>query len=101
MKIKGLGTAKLERISGSRVAKGKGRGRSSAAGGARQDGVEFSEEARLSGLANEVINQAPEIRTELVEPIKEALDAGDYSVSSLDVADRILRQVLKERKRSF
>ncbi|MBF0135573.1 MAG: flagellar biosynthesis anti-sigma factor FlgM [Magnetococcus sp. DMHC-1] len=101
MKIKGLNTAKLERISGSRVAKGKGRGRSSSVGTSRQDGVEFSEDARLSSLAGEAINQAPEIRAELVEPIKEALNAGRYSVSSLEVADRILRQVLKERNRSF
>ncbi|MBF0424938.1 MAG: flagellar biosynthesis anti-sigma factor FlgM [Magnetococcales bacterium] len=101
MKIKGFGAAKLERISGSRVAKGRGRGRGASVGLSRQDGVEISEEARLSGLANEVINQTPEIRTELVEPIKEALDSGEYSVSSLEVADRILRQVLEERKKSL
>ncbi|MBF0177889.1 MAG: flagellar biosynthesis anti-sigma factor FlgM [Magnetococcales bacterium] len=101
MKIKGLNTAKLERISGGRVAKGKGRGRSSSVGASRRDGVEISDEARLSGMAGEAINGAPDIRAELVEPIKEAVAAGSYSVSSLEVADRILRQVLKERNRSF
>ncbi|MBF0625052.1 MAG: flagellar biosynthesis anti-sigma factor FlgM [Magnetococcales bacterium] len=102
MKIKGVNSGKLDRISGARVNSGKGRaargGKSRSTG---SDDVAISSAARLSGLAGEAVANAPEIRAELVESIKEALESGSYSVSNLEVADRILRQVLMEGKRSL
>ncbi|MBF0188660.1 MAG: flagellar biosynthesis anti-sigma factor FlgM [Magnetococcales bacterium] len=105
MKIKGMSTGKLGRITRGRVsnaksgAKGAKGARGRRTGGARQDDVAVSEGARIIGGASDAIHAAPELRMERIEPIREALAAGRYSVASLDVADKILRQVLMDRKR--
>ncbi|MBF0179679.1 MAG: flagellar biosynthesis anti-sigma factor FlgM [Magnetococcales bacterium] len=99
-RIKSVNVGQLGRISRKRVG-GKAGGTSGGGAASRADDAVFSPGARTLGLADEAINGAPEIRMELVEPIREALAGGRYQVSSLDVADKILRQVLMERKRSF
>ncbi|MBF0369502.1 MAG: flagellar biosynthesis anti-sigma factor FlgM [Magnetococcales bacterium] len=97
-RIKGTKVGQLERISGRRVAKPKTG--TTAKAKPRQDDVALSAISRTIGMAGEAASNAPEIRSELVEPIREALAAGRYNVSSLDVADKILRQILMERKKS-
>jgi flagellar biosynthesis anti-sigma factor FlgM len=105
MKVKGaepgkLGSIMRKRAVGAQGVGGMARGaRASAPGSSGSDDVQLSSDARLFGVANEALHAAPEIRTELVESIREALTAGRYSVSSLDVADKMLRQVLIERGR--
>ncbi|MEG3638551.1 flagellar biosynthesis anti-sigma factor FlgM [Magnetococcus sp. PR-3] len=105
MRIKGLGSGKLERITGNNrvgAESSVGKGRSSKAGSSRgRDDVALSEGARIAGQAGEAVQSSPELRMELVQPIKEALASGTYNVSSLDVADKMLRQVLMERKQSL
>nr|CRH04267.1 Anti-sigma-28 factor, FlgM [Candidatus Magnetococcus massalia] len=108
MRIKGINTGKLGRISGNNVS---GPGASASTDSVRQGGgasrrtpkddVALSDGARVLRQAGEAAHEAPEIRMEMVQPIKEALAAGKYSVSSLDVADKMLRQVLMERKHSL
>ncbi|MBF0128004.1 MAG: flagellar biosynthesis anti-sigma factor FlgM [Magnetococcales bacterium] len=99
-RIKSVNVGQLGRISRKRVG-GKSGGASASSSSGRADDASFSPGARTLGMADEIINTAPEVRMELVEPIREALAGGRYHVSSLDVADKILRQVLMERKKSF
>ncbi len=107
MKIKGATLGKLNRLAGgSRLAKAKGErssgaGKSAKSSASPQEDVKLSPGARILGSANEAIQDAPDIRMERVTPIREALAAGRYSVANLDVADKILRQVLMEGKRSL
>ncbi|MBF0454212.1 MAG: flagellar biosynthesis anti-sigma factor FlgM [Magnetococcales bacterium] len=100
-RIKNVDVGRLNRISGSRVSKAKGGAvsRPTAKAG-RKDDVDVSSLSRTIGLAGEAAQSAPDVRSELVAPIREALANGKYEVSSLDIADKILRQVLMERKRS-
>ncbi|MBF0311204.1 MAG: flagellar biosynthesis anti-sigma factor FlgM [Magnetococcales bacterium] len=103
MKIKGVDSNKLGRITGRRVGSAGALERYAAqsAPKSRKDDVEVSPGARLISGASERAQSAPDIRLEVVEPIREALAAGRYSVSNLDVADKILRRVLSEGKRSI
>ncbi|MBF0156220.1 MAG: flagellar biosynthesis anti-sigma factor FlgM [Magnetococcales bacterium] len=98
-KIKSTNTGQLGRITGRRVAaRGKAGGSGKSRDSGRQDDVAISTISRTIGAAGEAITQAPDVRVELVEPIREALAGGRYNISSLDVADKILRQVLQDRK---
>ncbi|MBF0339567.1 MAG: flagellar biosynthesis anti-sigma factor FlgM [Magnetococcales bacterium] len=99
-RIKSVNVGQLGRISRKRAG-GKSGDSVAGSGSARADDANFSSGARTMGLAGEAINAAPDVRVELVEPIREALADGRYHVSSLDVADKILRQVLMERKKSI
>lgn len=101
-RVKGITVGKLSRISGKRASRSGGRGAASSAvsPAARGDGVAFSSDARAVGRADEAVSQAPDVRADLVGPIREAVASGRYRVSSLEVADKILRQVLLDRKSS-
>ncbi|WP_130472141.1 flagellar biosynthesis anti-sigma factor FlgM [Candidatus Magnetaquicoccus inordinatus] len=100
-RIKSVAVGKLGRIGRQRATRAGSGSDAAVSAAGRSDDVAFSSDARLIGKADEAVNQAPEIRMELVGPIREALMAGRYHVSSLDVADKILRQVLLERKKSI
>ena len=101
-RVKSVAVGKLSRVSRQRASKAKSAGTSSNLSPvARSDGVMFSSDARTIGRADEAISRAPEVRVELLEPIREAVASGRYHVSSLDVADKILRQVLMDRKQSL
>ena len=91
-RIKSRSVGQLGRIPG-KGKSSKSRARSSGAAASRSDDVKFSSDARSIGRADEVISASPAVRMELVEPIREALAGGRYNVSSIDVADKILRQV--------
>ncbi|MBF0212307.1 MAG: flagellar biosynthesis anti-sigma factor FlgM [Magnetococcales bacterium] len=99
-RIKSVNVGQLGRISRKRTGGKSGEGVAGSAA-SRADDAEFSSGARTLGLADEAIQAAPDVRVELVEPIREALAGGRYQVSSLEVADKILRQVLMERKKSI
>lgn len=100
-RVKGVTVGKLNRVSGQRGSRAKSGSVGAAATAKRSDDVIFSSDALTIGKADEVIGQTPEVRMDVVEPIREAMNAGRYHVSSLDVADKILRQVLMDRKKSF
>jgi negative regulator of flagellin synthesis FlgM len=100
-RIKNVDVGRLSRISGARMSKAKGAGPSkSAPKSGRQDDVNVSPLSRTIGLAGDAAQAAPDVRSELIAPIREALANGKYEVSSLDIADKILRQVLMERKKA-
>ena len=101
-RIKNRDVGRLNRISGSRVSKSNGKApAASTAKSKRQDDVEVSSLSRTIGMADEAAQAAPDVRLELVAPIREALANGTYEVSKLDVADSILRRVLMERKKAI
>lgn len=100
-RIKSVTVGKLGRISRQRAPKADSDTGTPASSAARSDDVVFSSDARVIAKADEAAAQAPDIRMDLVGPIREAVMAGRYRVSSLDVADKILRQVLMDRKKSF
>lgn len=100
-RIKSVTVGKLGRIAGQRTTKREADGSGTVSSATRSDDVVFSSDARVIAKVDETVGQAPDIRMELVGPIREALMAGRYHVSSLDVADKILRQVLMDRKKSI
>ena len=100
-RIKSVTVGKLGRVSGQRASRASSGSPAGVSPAARSDGVEFSPDARAIGRADEVVSKTPDVRMEVITPIREALADGRYHVASLDVADKILRQVLLDRKRSF
>lgn len=95
MKVKSVNVGKLDRIVGGSMMRAP---RSTEVGAASSsphgDTASISSGARIIGLAGEAVRNAPEMRMERVQPIKDALESGRYDISSLDVADMILRRVL-------
>lgn len=63
----------------------------------RGDSLLLSPEARELNLIRNKLSQAPEIRSELVEKIKDSIDKGEYQVSSEQVAHRMLVRSLVDR----
>ena len=45
------------------------------------------------------LEQIPDIRQELVEPLKKAIEEGTYRVSGIDIADMMIRRRLADRIR--
>ncbi|MBF0422197.1 MAG: flagellar biosynthesis anti-sigma factor FlgM [Magnetococcales bacterium] len=101
-KIKGSDVNRLGRITGRRLSGAKGRAGSRISGSVnanRRDDVVVSPLSRTINLADEVAHAAPGIREAIVAPIREAIANGEYKVDSVAVADKILRQVLMDRKK--
>ena len=59
-----------------------------------RDRVEVSSDARLLSSAIATANQAPSVRTELVERLRQKLSAGEVGNDSARLADRILDDLL-------
>ncbi|HEY8496393.1 MAG TPA: flagellar biosynthesis anti-sigma factor FlgM [Limnochordales bacterium] len=65
----------------------------------RPDSVELSRESREVQAAWQAIQAAPEVRTEKVEQIRAALEAGTYRVSGREVAKKMIARSLVDRLR--
>ena len=65
--------------------------------------IAISSKAKDIQKATEAVNTAPDIRTEKVERIKNEIAKGDYRVSSEDLAEKFLENIITESKflRSF
>ena len=55
-----------------------------------KDSVEFSSIGRDISVAKNAVNKVPDIRAEIVDPVKEAVNNGSYEVSIDDFADKLL-----------
>ncbi len=70
-------------------------GQSRAAGGAgrtrRSDTVALSEQARLLASSLEAVEQAPDIRAEVVQELRAQVNDGTYRVNVNQIAARMLR----------
>ena len=60
--------------------------------------IAISSKAKDIQKATEVVNAAPDIRTEKVERIKNEIAKGDYHVSSEDLAEKVLENIITESK---
>ena len=56
------------------------------------DNVEISSIGKDILTAKNAVKEAPDVRTELVEPIKAKIANGTYDVSADDFADKLLAQ---------
>ena len=61
---------------------------------AKNDRVEVSSDAQLLAAAIDTAKQTPEVRTELVERLKQKLNSGELDTDSGRLADRILDDLL-------
>jgi negative regulator of flagellin synthesis FlgM len=58
------------------------------------DRVELSDQARALYVANEALSALPEIRQDVVEPLKAAVKSGAYRVPGEKIAERMLAEDL-------
>lgn len=74
----------------------KSEGGASSAGGSEQ--IAISSKAKDIQKATEVANASPDIRTEKVERIRNEIAQGNYRVSSEDLAEKVLENIITESK---
>lgn len=60
------------------------------------DRAAISSKAKETQLASSIAKSSPDIRAEIVGPIKERYEAGQYEVGSHKIADKILQDLIKE-----
>lgn len=54
------------------------------------DAVELSEQAQILQKAMQGAQNAPDVRTDIVQEIKGQIETGNYSVNHQDLADKII-----------
>jgi len=81
---------------GDKTASTKSQSGTSSTGGAEH--IAISSKAKDIQKASEAINAAPDIRIEKVDRIKEQIANGNYSVSSEQLAEKILENIITESK---
>jgi negative regulator of flagellin synthesis FlgM len=74
----------------------KSSGSTSSTGGSEH--IAISSKAKDIQKATEAVNVAPDIRIEKVARIKEQITNGSYSVSSEQLAEKILENIITESK---
>jgi negative regulator of flagellin synthesis FlgM len=79
---------------GDKTNTGKSLGGTSATGGAEH--IAISSKAKDIQKATEAVNAAPDIRIEKVDRIKEQITNGSYIVSSEQLAEKILENIITE-----
>ena len=58
-----------------------------------KDSVEFSSIGKDILVAKSAVDKVPDIRAEIVDPVKEAVKNGSYEVSVDDFADKLLSDI--------
>ncbi len=66
----------------------------SSAGAAPTDKVQLSSGSKDVQKMKEILNQTPEMRMEMIESLKQEINAGTYKVDSREIADRMLDDLL-------
>ena len=62
-----------------------------------EDKVSLSATSKDFQLAKEAVTSAPEIRSEIVEPIKQKIVEGKYQVNADEVAERMIGTYIDEQ----
>ena len=81
---------------GDKTVSTKSQSGTSSTGGAEH--IAISSKAKDIQKATEVANAAPDIRIEKVDRIKEQIANGNYSISSEQLAEKILENIITESK---
>lgn len=63
----------------------------------RQDSISISEESRLKQQALQAVKQAPDIRPDRVEELKERIAAGTYTVEAGEVAEKMIERAIVDK----
>jgi len=66
----------------------------SSAGTVPTDKVQLSSGSKDVQKMKEILNQTPEMRMEMIESLKQEINAGTYKVDSREIADRMLDDLL-------
>ena len=61
------------------------------------DNIQLSQRARLMQKASKAIADTPDVRQDMVDPLKEAVDQGSYPVDPQKVANSMIANMLMER----
>jgi negative regulator of flagellin synthesis FlgM len=81
---------------GDKTTNTKSQGGTSSTGGTEQ--IAISPKAKDIQKATEAVNAAPDIRIEKVDQIREQITNGSYGVSSEQLAEKILKNLITESK---
>lgn len=57
-----------------------------------RDAVQISSQGKDIQFAKQAVADAPDVRAELVEPLKQSVQNGTYNVSESDFADKLLEK---------
>ncbi|MCB2183511.1 MAG: flagellar biosynthesis anti-sigma factor FlgM [Desulfobulbaceae bacterium] len=66
------------------------------AGPVSSDKVQLSSNSRDVQKMQEILSQTPEMRMEMIEALKQQIDAGTYKVDARDIADKMMDDLLAE-----
>lgn len=81
---------------GDKQSTAKSQGSTSSTSGTEQ--IAISSKAKEIQKATESVNSAPDIRTEKVDRIKSEIANGNYRVSSEQLAEKVLENIITESK---
>ncbi|AEV70536.1 flagellar biosynthesis anti-sigma factor FlgM [Acetivibrio clariflavus] len=62
----------------------------------KKDVVSISNEAKDIQTVMKALKNTPDIRSELVERLREKYEAGEYQVKETDIADKILKSITEK-----
>jgi negative regulator of flagellin synthesis FlgM len=81
---------------GNKIASTKSQGGTLSTSGTEQ--IDISSKAKDIQKATEAVNAAPDIRIEKVDQIKEKIESGNYNVSTEQLAEKILKNMITDSK---
>ncbi len=61
--------------------------------GSFQDKLEISQTGKDYQMAKQIVAQAPEIREDKINAIKQRLEAGTYSISNQELAEKLVEKI--------
>ena len=99
IKVKGKAIQDRIKVTGEKTAKAGASGGSSRAKGTQGgEHIALSSKAKDIQKSHEVVKNSSDIRVEKVDRIKAAIAEGSFHVDSLELAEKILKDVIAESK---
>ena len=96
MRIEGQTPGQTREVGGTDQVTGTARPVNEAVRRPEQDRVDLSANAELFTEAKRAAEGAPEVRTELVDKMRRALEAGELGNDTSHIADRMIDRLLEE-----
>ena len=89
----GKGSKNIDQYIKKTVEKKQGGGAANTSAGSKAtDSVQISQASADIAKAKEIINEQPEVRTEKVNQVKQAIKNGSYEVDGKKVAEKIIKE---------